>query len=150
MGDQWGSWDDSEDDQRDDLGDESPTYLDALEDEEPDDRPESPLFTVANPHEMVAVTASIDGGIRQVGLAPAVVKMTEYELADEIRAMARLATMKAGSVVHAFLVEGLRMTGHDPALTSSTLSRGLGLRSPEQVAEVTRKVFEERYGHDGE
>jgi hypothetical protein len=146
MGDQWGSWDESEDDQRDDLGDESPTYLDALDDEDVDDLPESPLFTVTNPPEMVTVTATIDGGIRQVELAPSVVKMTEYELADEIRAIAKLATMKAGSVVHAFLVEGLRSGGHDAALTSSTLSRGLGMLSPKQAAEATRRVFEERYG----
>lgn len=151
MSDHWGPWDDSEDTEHLDDRDGVPSYLDSVDDEEDVAyRPESPLFTVTNPPEMVSVTATIDGGIRQVELAPSVVKMTERELADEIRAIAKLATMKAGSVVNAFMVEGLRSSGHDPALISSTLSRGLGMPSPEEAAEATREMFEERYGHDRE
>lgn len=151
MGDQWGPWDGPDDDELNDVGYQIPVDPDVIPDDgDSDEHSESPLFEVSNPHHSVTVAATIDGGVRRVDLAPSVVKMTEYELADEIRAIAGLATMKAGSVVHAFLVEGLRTSGHDTALIGSTLSRGLGLLSPEQVAETTRDVFAERYGYGGE
>lgn len=154
MGDQWGSWDDPVDDEFHHDGDalDGQGYIGAAEvdDDATDDLQESPLFTVMNPPQAVAVSATIDGGIRHVDLAPSVVKMTEYELAEEIQAIAKLASLKAGSVVHAFLVEGLSSRGHDAALTSSTLSRGLGMLSPENVAEITREVFEERHPPNAE
>lgn len=107
------------------------------------------MFTVTNPLGTVTVTAAIDGSVRQVELAPKVTNMTERELAEEIRVIADLARLKALSVTHAFLVEGLR-GGYDAAAISASLTHGLGMPTPEQAAEAAAREFAHRYGSDGE
>ncbi|WNG81234.1 YbaB/EbfC family DNA-binding protein [Mycobacterium sp. ITM-2016-00316] len=113
-----------------------------------DDDPEVPVFTVTNPSGTVSVTAYLTGPVQRVDLDPSVVKMTERELAEEIRVIAELAQLKARSVMHAFLLEGLARMGHDRSEWSSVLSTVIQLPSPEQAAENMAEVFAARYADD--
>ena len=105
-----------------------------------------PLFTVTNPAGTVAVTAYLNGSVQRVDLAPNVTELTERELAEEIRVIADLAGLKARSVMHAFLVEGMRRTGYDTAGLSAGLTRDMDMPTPEQAAKATAQVFATRYG----
>lgn len=113
-----------------------------------DDDSDVPVFTVTNPAGTVSVTAFLTGPVQRVDLDPSVVKMTERELAEEIRVIAELAQLKARSVMHAFLLEGLTRMGHDRSEWSSILSTVIQLPSPEQAAENLAEVFAARYGDD--
>ena len=113
-----------------------------------DDDSEVPVFTVTNPAGTVSVTVYLTGPVQRVDLDPSVVKMTERELAEEIRVLAELAQMKARSVMHAFLLEGLARMGHDRSEWSSILSTAIQLPSPERAAENMAEVFAARYGED--
>ena len=113
-----------------------------------DDDSEVPVFTVTNPAGTVSVTAYLTGPVQRVDLDPNVVKMTERELAEEIRVLAELAQLKARSVMHSFLLEGLTRMGHDRSEWSSILSTAIQLPSPEQAAENLAEVFTARYGDD--
>lgn len=110
-----------------------------------DDDSDVPVFTVTNPEGTVSVTAYLTGPLKRVDLDPAVVRMTERELAEEIRVLAELAQLKARSVMHAFLLEGLTRMGHDRAEWSSILSHAIQLPSPERAAENMAEVFAARY-----
>jgi hypothetical protein len=164
MGDIWHPWDDEDpgehSDDHDDLaaldfsvghpagvGDDSDAPAvpsDDLNDVAP------PLFTVTNPPGTVAVTAYLNGCVQRVDLAPNVSDMTERQLAEEIQVIADLARRKARSVMHAFLVEGMRRMGYDTAGLSAGLTRDMDMPTPEQAAEVTAHVFATRYGVDEE
>lgn len=113
-----------------------------------DDESEVPVFTVTNPEGTVSVSAYLTGPVQRVDLDPSVVKMTERELAEEIRVIAELAQLKARSVMHGFLLEGLARMGNDRAEWSSILSTAIQLPSPEQAAENLAEVFAARYGED--
>lgn len=104
-----------------------------------------PAFTVTNPTGTVSVTAYLTGPVKRVDLDPSVVKMTERELAEEIRVLAELAQTKARSMMHAFLLEGLTRMGHDRSEWSSILSNTIQLPSPEQADESMAEVFAARY-----
>lgn len=112
---------------------------------EEDEEPEVPAFTVTNPAGTVSVTAYLTGPVKRVHLDPSVVTMTEHELAEEIRVIAGLAQLKARSVMHGFLLEGLTRIGHDRSEWSSILSTSIQLPSPEQAAENLAEVFATRY-----
>lgn len=112
------------------------------------DDADEPVFTVTNPAGTVSVSAYLTGPIQRVDLDPSVVKMTERELAEEIRVLADLAQQKARSVMHSFLLEGLSRQGHDRSEWSSILSAAIQLPSPEQAAENMAEVFADRYGDD--
>jgi hypothetical protein len=152
-----GSWDDDDgiydDDEVDPYGgddlaalDFSPPGRDSAVDAggEADD----PVFTVTNPAGTVSVTAYFTGPIQRVDLGADAAGMTESQLAEEIRVVAELAQLKARSVVHAFLLDGMTKMGHDRAAMTSTLSRAVGLPSPEQADEKIAAVFSARYGDD--
>jgi len=113
-----------------------------------DDDSEVPVFTVTNPAGTVSVSAYLTGPVQRVDLDPSVVKMTERELAEEIRVIAELAQLKARSVMHGFLLEGLARMGNDRSEWSSILSTAIQLPSPEQAAENIAEVFAARYGED--
>ncbi|MGV0738478.1 hypothetical protein ABQF35_16860 [Mycobacterium syngnathidarum] len=112
------------------------------------DELDDPVFTVTNPAGTVSATAYFTGPVQRVDLAASVVRMTETELAEEIRVIADLAQLKARSVVHAFLLEGMTMMGHDRSEWGSILNRSIGLPSPEQADEKIAKVFSVRYRDD--
>jgi hypothetical protein len=154
-----GSWDDDADSDSEQQGGELAALDFSWADEEPgaeatpaapavDDDPEVPVFTVTNPSGTVSVTAYLTGPVQRVDLDPSVVKMTEHELAEEIRVLAELAQLKARSVMHAFLLEGLTRMGHDRAEWSSILSHAIQLPSPERAAENIAEVFAARYADD--
>ncbi|MCF6388449.1 hypothetical protein L2K20_15825 [Mycobacterium sp. MBM] len=153
-----GEWDDDAEDGY--LAEEQGGELAALDfsrsaDDEPQDTPtagpdadddsEVPVFTVTNPAGTVSVTAYLTGPVQRVDLDPSVVKMTERELAEEIRVLAELAQIKARSAMHAFLLEGLTRMGHDRSEWSSILSTAIQLPSPEHAAENMAEVFAARY-----
>ena len=106
---------------------------------------EPPLFTVTNPPGTVTVTAELNGSVHRVDLAPNVTDMTERELAEEIRVIAGLARLKARSVMHAFLVEGMRRMGYDTSGLSAGLTRDMDMPTSEQAAEATAQLFASRY-----
>jgi hypothetical protein len=110
----------------------------------------SPMYTVTNPPGTVSVTVYLDGRIHSVELAPKVADMTERELADELHVIAEVARQRARSELHAFIVEGVRMLGHDPAAMRDSLIRELDMPTPEQANAMTAKVFSSRYSSDPE
>jgi hypothetical protein len=137
VGGPWRPWDDDdpvEDGERDDLA--------APDDDAP------PLFSVTNPPGTVSVTAYLNGCVQRVDLAPNVTDMTERELADEILVIAELARLKARSVMHTFLVEGMHRMGYDTAGLSAGLTADLDMPTRELAAEVTAQVFATRYASD--
>jgi len=159
----WDPWDDAEDSDDDAVGHGDLGALDffAVDEQQPQadsyteslaaqelEEETSPLFTVTNPSGSVAVTTAINGCVRHIELAPKVANMTERELAQEIRAIADLARLKALSVTHTFLVEGLRGSGYDASVMSASLTRGLGMPTPEQADEAAAQEFAHRYGRD--
>jgi hypothetical protein len=83
--------------------------------------------------------------VQRVDLAPNVTGMTERQLSEEIRVIADLARLKARSVMHAFLVEGMRRKGYDTAGLSAGLTRDMDMPTPEQAAEATAQVSATRY-----
>ncbi len=114
---------------------------------ESDGNPE-PVYTVGNPSETVTVTAHLSGRIERIELAAETVHMPEPELAEEIRVIADLARQKARSELHAFIVEGVRVLGYDPAIMRDSLIRELDMPTPEQAAAAAAAVFATRYGAD--
>ena len=153
MGGPWRPWDDDEDD---DVasGDIGGSGLDAFDGFAPDsadvEELPSPLYTVTNPPGTVSVTVYLNGRIHHVELAPAVSRMTEQELAEEVRVIAELARQRARSELHAFLIEGVRMMGDDPGAMRDSLIRELDMPTPEQAAANTARVFSTRYSSDPE
>lgn len=117
--------------------------LDAVSDA--DEESDDPVFTVMNPAGTVSATAYVTGPVQRIALDPSVVRMTEHQLAEEIRVIAELAQAKARSVAHAFLLEGMTRIGHDRSEWSSILSRVVGLPSPDQANEKIAEVFAARY-----
>jgi hypothetical protein len=154
----WRPWDDDHDD-GDDSGFDGEPGLDAFEDYIPAPAiPEaaeaqelsSPLYAVTNPPGTVTVTVYLDGRIHDVELTSKVTDMSERELADEVRVIAELARQRARSELHAFIIEGVRMLGHEPAVMRDSLIRELDMPTPEQAASATARVFSTRYASDDE
>ncbi|BBZ31081.1 hypothetical protein MMAD_53760 [Mycolicibacterium madagascariense] len=107
-------------------------------------------FTVANPPATVTVSACADGRIRHVDLAQRVAAMGEADLADEIVAIAELATRHALAAQYMGVLDGMTEEGHDAATTRDFLARDLGLPSPAEAVAAQARVFAARYGdgHD--
>jgi hypothetical protein len=136
----WRPWDD------DDPVEDGEAHEQGREEDGDDVAP--PLFTVTNPPGTVSVTAYLNGCVQRVDLAPNVTDMTERELAEEIQVIAELARLKARSVMHAFLVEGMRRMGYDTAGLSAGLTTDLDMPTREQAAEISAQVFATRYASD--
>lgn len=71
----------------------------------------------------VTVTTYIDGCVHSIELDPSVTRMTESELAREIRVTADLARMKAQSTARTFLLEGMRGSDDDTSALSVSLTQ---------------------------
>ena len=155
MGGTWRPWDDDNpDEDSDDHDDLAALDFSAGAPADPDeadlDDVAPPLFSVTNPPGTVTVTAYLNGCVQRVDLAPNVTDMTERQLSEEIRVIADLARLKARSVMHAFLVGGMRRMGYDTAGLSAGLTRDMDMPTPEQAAEATAQVFATRYSVDEE
>ena len=107
--------------------------------------PEGALYTVTNPPGTVTVTSFLDGRVQQIDLAPRLAGMTEADLADEIVAIAGLATMDARSAQYSFMLDGMRQHGHSDVATREFLARDMELPSPEQADARRAEVFATRY-----
>jgi hypothetical protein len=148
----WRPWDDDDPDDVESSWHVGGSGLDALDDFAPDparaeEEPKllSPLYTVTNPPGTVSVTVYLNGQIHHVELTPKVSEMSEQELAAEVRVIAELARQRARSELHAFLLEGVRMMGDDPAAMRNSLIRELDMPTPEQAAATAARVFSTRY-----
>lgn len=152
----WRPWDEDDDDDAASAHDVGGSGLTAFDDfgrhlsEAHGPELSSPLYTVTNPPGTVSVTVYLNGRIQHVELTPDVARMTEQELAEEVRVIAELARQRARSELHAFLIEGVRMMGHDPAAMRDSLIRELDMPTPEQAAATAAHVFNTRYSCDDE
>jgi hypothetical protein len=63
-----------------------------------------PVASARNPADSVIVTTHLNGSIVQVDLDSRVTEMTESQLAEQIRAVAEVATKRASAVVHIAMV----------------------------------------------
>ncbi|MCV7355542.1 YbaB/EbfC family nucleoid-associated protein [Mycolicibacterium fluoranthenivorans] len=153
-----GSWDDDDDDQR--HADETSVFeafavyvsddadtagiLDELGSNTDDDLL-TVVFTATNPQGTVSVTALLDGRVLRVDLDPKVSSMTEIELAQEIVAIARLATRQALAGQHLVIAALMQRRGHDSVNTRSFLERELRLPPPDVVVAERAQLFAHRY-----
>ena len=113
------------------------------------DLPEIPgamhMFTVTNPPGTVTVTTWMDGRVHQIELEPKVTTLGERALAEEIVAIADLATQDARAAQYTLMLDGMREQGHDNVATRDFLNRDLALPTPEQAQAARAKLFTERY-----
>ncbi|MBP2455090.1 hypothetical protein [Mycolicibacterium lutetiense] len=115
--------------------------LASQDDEEPD---RVPLFSATNPPGSITVTAYMNGSVQQVELSPLVTKLTESQLAHEIRDLAAIATEKARAGQYVYLLyTAVQQVGDGPAVRN-LLTNTLGLPTPEQAAE-TEAAFLRNY-----
>ena len=159
------SWDDGEDDEGSDAFDGGygleafDTYLppqspraEVNPPEEPsehdDDTVETLLCQAVNPAGSVAVTALLSGRIFRVELSPMASRMSENELAQEIKTTAALANLQARGAQHQVIATLLDRLGNDPAATRSMLEHELGLPSPETVATARAELFARQHTED--
>lgn len=105
----------------------------------------TPLFTVTNPAGTVTVTTLTDGCVHQIDLSPNVTTLTETVLAEEIVAIAGLATQDARAAQFTHMLDGMREQGHDNVATRDFLNRELDLPTPEQAQAARAELFTTRY-----
>ena len=159
------SWDDDEDDQESDAFDGG-YGLEAFDDylppqspraevnppEEPsehdDDLVETLLCQAVNPAGTVTVTALLSGRIFRVELSPKASRMSEKELAREIKTTAALANLQARGAQHQVIATLLDGLGSDPAATRSMLEHELDLPSPQTVAAARAELFTRQHSED--
>jgi hypothetical protein len=116
-----------------------------LPDDTEDDEPKTIVFRVSNPQGSVTVTTYINGSVANIDLSPAVSRMSESQLADEIRVIADLARDQARAGQHALLTEFMSELGHDRVYTTGFLRRQIGLPTPEDANDEKSRVFATRY-----
>lgn len=163
--DSWGSWGDDEDDAFQSIGGDEAmaSDLDALPDYAPSeiadpdrdslseareigaDGEEDPgLTTLTNPPGTVAVTVNFDGRVHHFELAPETARMTEQQLAEEIRVVADLARQQVRSEVREFAVEAARFTGLDPVSMGESLGN-IGMPSQTEYEAMRSQILATRY-----
>ena len=118
--------------------------------EHDDDFVETLLCQAINPAGTVAVTALLSGRIFGVELSPMACRLSESELAREIKATAALANQQARGAQHQVIATLLDRHGHDPAATRSMLEHELGLPSPETVATARAEWFSRQHHEEDE
>lgn len=106
-----------------------------------------PLFLVTNPPGTLTVTAYLDGGIQSVEISPSLTGMTEAELARELLAMAKVASVKARAGQYEFLLETTPEVAGEREFLGEFLQHGVGLPTPAQAAQVEAE-FVQRYLRD--
>ncbi|MEN3221222.1 hypothetical protein PUR22_10290 [Mycolicibacterium porcinum] len=162
----WGSWDDNEEGVSHSIGgDDEATAsgLDALSDYVPsdaieldgdglpedreigaDDEGYPGLTTLTNPPGTVAVTVNFDGRVHRFELAPETARMSEQQLAEEIRVIADLARQQVRSEVREFAVEAARFTGLDPVSMGESLGK-IGMPSHMEYEAMRSQILSTRY-----
>lgn len=163
--DSWGSWDDEDDASQSTGGDDDSmeSDLDALPDYVPpetadlggddlskahgiesDGKEDPGLTTLTNPPGTVAVTVNLDGRVHHFELAPETARMSEQQLAEEIRIIADLARQQVRSEVREFAVEAARFTGLDPVSMGESLGK-IGMPSQMEYEAMRSQVLATRY-----
>jgi hypothetical protein len=108
---------------------------------------EGPIFSATNPPGTITVHAYMNGSLQRIDLSPAVVGMTEAQLAQEISELAALATMKAGAGQYVYLLYvTVQQIGDSPDVREMLRST-LGLPTPEEAAEA-EAAYVSRYARD--
>jgi hypothetical protein len=108
---------------------------------EPENRPQTLLFSAESRDGSVVVTATFSGHLRDVELSARVGSMSESELAGEIVRLAQLAQHRAQAGQHAIITELFGRMGHDRVAISGWLEHELGLPSPESVQAEAAQIF---------
>ncbi|OLP00879.1 hypothetical protein BVU76_18245 [Mycolicibacterium porcinum] len=109
----------------------------AIDDEaEPEDEEQIPVVQAINPPGTVTVTAYLNGSVAQVDLDPKVTRMTEAQLADEIRFVAGVAATKATAVVHVGVVNMMVEQGMDFQEARDFVGTNMPFATPEQAGEA--------------
>ncbi|NOR03770.1 YbaB/EbfC family DNA-binding protein [Mycolicibacterium fortuitum] len=112
---------------------------------EDDSTVETLIVTARNPGGSVTATATIDGRVFQLDLAPLVTRMTEPELAAEIVKVCGLATKQAEAAQYYLVANLMDELGQDPAGTRAFLEHTIGLPTPETVLNEKAQMFADHY-----
>lgn len=104
--------------------------------DEPEDEDQIPVVQVVNPPGTVTITAYLNGSVAQVDLDPKVTKLTEAQLADEIRFVAGVAAKRATAVVHVGTVNMLVEQGMDFREARDFVGTNMPFATPEQAGEA--------------
>lgn len=163
MGDSWEDdpWDNEADYSEDERALDALDFADPIEQPEDNSASEMPTpdvddavlavyFTVTNPPGTVSVSALASGQPAHIDLAPRVVDMTERQLADEIRVIARLAAQQALAGQNLILSSVLERLGVDRTSIRNHLEHDAGLPSAEAVLAEKAQIFATRYVDDGD
>jgi hypothetical protein len=126
---------DEDEDSHDDLG-----TLDFSEPRDDDVEPQGPLFAATNPPGTITVTTYISGRVHQVDLSPTATTMTESELAQEILAVTRLASMKARSAQGAVIVDAMSRQVDDEDAIRDLVEHRLSIPTPQQVSSAEETI----------
>lgn len=113
---------------------------------ESDNEEEIPVVQAINPPGTVTVTAYLNGSVAQVDLDPKVTKLTESQLAEEIRFIADVAAKKATAVVHIGVVNMMVEQGMDFQEARDFVSTNMPFSTPEQAGEAERALVA-RHAH---
>lgn len=104
--------------------------------DQPEDEEQIPVVQVTNPPGTVTVTAYLNGSVAQVDLDPAVTRLTEDQLADEIRFVAGVAAKRATAVTHVVTVNMLVEQGMDFREARDFVGTNMPFATPEQAGEA--------------
>lgn len=89
-----------------------------------------------NPPGTVIVTAYLNGSVARVDLDPKVTKLTEAQLADEVRFVAGVAAKRATAVMHIGVVNMLVEQGMDLREARDFVGTNMPYATPEQAGEA--------------
>lgn len=101
-----------------------------------DDEEQIPVVQAINPPGTVTVTAYLNGSVAQVDLDPKVTRLTEAQLADEIRFVAGVAAKRATAVVHVGVVNMMVEQGMDFQEARDFVGTNMPFATPEQAGEA--------------
>ena len=108
-----------------------------------------PVARATNPPGTITITAHLNGSIAQVDLDAAVVRLTEPQLAEEIRVLADVAAKKATAVTHVMVVKMFVDQGMDLAQARDFVGTNMPYATPEQ-AEAAQRGLAARSAYSSE
>ncbi|MCW1824183.1 MULTISPECIES: hypothetical protein [Mycolicibacterium] len=109
---------------------------------ESEDDEQIPVVQVTNPPGTVTVTAYLNGSVAQVDLDPKATKLTEAQLAEEIRFVAEVAAKRATAVTHVAVVNMLVEQGMEFREARDFVGTNMPFATPEQAGEAELALSE--------
>ncbi|OBG85127.1 hypothetical protein A5699_25310 [Mycobacterium sp. E802] len=103
---------------------------------DPENAEPVPVVQAINPPGTVTVTAYLNGSVARVDLDPTVTKLTEAQLADEVRFVAGVAAKRATAVMHIGVVKMLVEQGMDLRGARDFVGTNMPYATPEQAGEA--------------